>query len=98
MATGSLPLRGISIGGSGAAYIDAHEAGWKNAKHEQQWRNTLEKYAYPVMGSTLVRDVDMAQVLRVLEPIWREKTETATDAGDVHRVGLYALVKSPRKR
>lgn len=60
------------------AYIKAHEAGWRNAKHGQQWRNTLEQYAYPAIGSMLVRDVELAHVLKVLEPIWRSKTETAS--------------------
>jgi integrase len=62
----------------GAAYVVAHEAGWKNAKHAQQWRNTLEQYAYPVMGTLLVRDVALSHVLAVLEPIWLTKTETAS--------------------
>ena len=26
------------------AYIAAHETSWKNPKHRQQWRNTLEAY------------------------------------------------------
>ena len=60
------------------AYIEAHEGGWRNTKHGQQWRNTLEQYAYPVIGSMQVRHVEMAHVLKVLEPIWREKTETAS--------------------
>lgn len=60
------------------AYMAAHEAGWKNAKHGQQWRNTLDAYAYPVMGNLLVRDVGLPQVLEVLEPIWHSKTETAS--------------------
>ena len=59
-------------------YIEAHEPGWRNAKHAQQWRNTLETYANPVIGGVLVRDVALPQVLAVLEPIWREKTETAS--------------------
>ena len=62
----------------GRAYILAHQAGWKNAKHGQQWRNTLEAYAYPTMGPLLVRDVALPHVLAVLEPIWRTKTETAS--------------------
>jgi hypothetical protein len=33
------------------AYIAAHRAGWRNAKHAQQWENTLETYAYPVFGA-----------------------------------------------
>lgn len=59
------------------AYMAAHEAGWKNAKHAQQWRNTLQTYAYPVMGDLLVRDVEKEHVLAALRPIWTEKTETA---------------------
>jgi hypothetical protein len=31
-------------------YMAAHEAGWRNAKHRQQWHNTLATYAYPVIG------------------------------------------------
>lgn len=60
-----------------AAYIAAHESAWKNAKHGDQWRNTLATYAYPVVGSMLIREVEQAHVLRILEPIWTTKTETA---------------------
>lgn len=59
-------------------YITAHESGWRNAKHGQQWRNTLKTYAYPVVGDLLVRDVGLPQVLEILEPIWSTKTETAS--------------------
>jgi integrase len=59
-------------------YIEAHEAGWKNTKHGQQWRNTLAQHAYPHMGELLVRDVGLSHVLAALEPIWRTKTETAS--------------------
>jgi integrase len=60
------------------AYVDAHEAGWRNAKHAQQWRNTLETYAYPLIGDLLARDIGLPHVLAVLEPIWTTKTETAS--------------------
>jgi len=60
------------------AYIDTHEAGWRNAKHAQQWRNTLDTYAYPLIGELLVRDIGLPHVLAVLEPIWTKKTETAS--------------------
>jgi integrase len=59
-------------------YIKENEAGWKNAKHGQQWKNTLETYAYPVLGGLLVRDVQKTHVLEVLRPIWTTKTETAS--------------------
>ena len=60
------------------AYIAAHEPSWRNAKHRQQWRNTLDTYAGPVLGKLPVAQVDVGAVMRVLEPLWREKTETAS--------------------
>src|SRR5215831_13516786 len=33
------------------SYITAHEAGWRNPKHRQQWRSTLETYCFPVIGA-----------------------------------------------
>lgn len=60
------------------AYIKAHAAGWKNAKHGQQWRNTLDTYARPIIGAMLARDVELPHVLAILQPIWTEKTETAS--------------------
>lgn len=60
------------------AYIKGHRAGWKNSKHGLQWGTTLETYAYPTIGNLNVADIDASLVLRVLEPIWTEKTETAT--------------------
>lgn len=59
------------------AYIAVKESEWSNAKHGDQWRNTLATYAEPVIGNIFVRDIDQSHVLRVLEPIWLDKTETA---------------------
>lgn len=59
-------------------YIGAHEAGWKNTKHAAQWRNTLETYAFPVLGKLHVKDVALEHILKVVEPIWKDKTETAS--------------------
>ena len=79
------------------AYLDTHEAGWRNAKHAQQWRNTLETYAYPFIGSVLVRDVALPQVLAVLEPIWTTKTETASRLrGRLESVLDWATVRGYR--
>jgi integrase len=60
------------------AFIDSKKAGWKNAKHHQQWVNTLTTYAYPVIGKMPVSEIDTAHVLKILKPIWTTKTETAT--------------------
>lgn len=59
-------------------FINAKESDWSNAKHAAQWRSTVETYAYPIIGSMLVRDVDLPHILAILEPIWKTKTETAT--------------------
>lgn len=59
-------------------YIDRHKAGWRNAKHGQQWENTLETYAFPTLGEIPVAEVDDKLVLEVLRPIWHTRTETAT--------------------
>ena len=59
-------------------YIEAHKAGWKNAKHAAQWPSTLETYANPVFGSLPVQIVDTRLVRKALDPIWRQKPETAS--------------------
>jgi len=60
------------------AYHLAHKDGWKNAKHASQWTNTLKTYAYPVIGDLSVAAVDVALITKILEPIWKTKTETAS--------------------
>ncbi len=60
-----------------AQYIEAHRGTWKNPKHVMQWENTLATYASPLIGALAVADVETDLVVRVLNPIWRTKTETA---------------------
>ena len=50
---------------------------WKNAKHGQQWINTLRDYAFPKIGRMPVDSIDQPEVLMCLSPIWTEKHETA---------------------
>jgi integrase len=81
-----------------AAYIDAHKAGWQNAKHRDQWRNTLSSYAGPVFGSLLVQAVDVGLVMKALEPIWLTKPETASRLrGRIEAVLDWAAVRGHRK-
>ncbi len=68
----------ITFSQAATKYIETHQDAWRNAKHAQQWRNTLQTYANPIIGQMLIRDVGLPQILAVLEPIWRTKTETAT--------------------
>ena len=61
-----------------AAFVKAKSGEWQNAKHRAQWDSTLETYASPFIGTLLVQDVGVTNVLAVLEPIWATKTETAS--------------------
>ncbi len=70
--------RAMSFRQCAEAYIDAHRAGWRNAKHAAQWGSTLDAYAYPVFGDAPVQSVDVALVMKALDPIWKTKTETAS--------------------
>lgn len=54
-----------------------------NEKHKAQWRTTLHTYASPIIGSAPVADVSLDDVLKILQPIWSEKTETASRVGEV---------------
>lgn len=51
---------------------------FRNKKHADQWEQTLDTYVLPIIGDLSVSDVETAHVLKVLEPIWSSKTETAT--------------------
>src|ERR1700730_1850634 len=81
-----------------AAYIDAHKAGWRNAKHIDQWTNTLATYAGPVFGSLPVQALDVGLVMKALEPIWQTKSETASRLrGRIEVVLDWATVRGYRK-
>jgi integrase len=80
------------------AYIEANRAGWKNAKHASQWENTLTTYASPKIGKLPIAEIDTGQVLRVLEPIWQSKPETASRVrGRLEAVLGWATVRGYRK-
>jgi integrase len=73
-------------------YVKAHRAGWTNAKHQYQWDQTLASYINPVIGELDVSQVDTAAVLKVLQPIWITKAETAARVrGRIERILDYAV-------
>jgi integrase len=69
-------MQGITFRQVADRYIAAHEAGWRNEKHRYQWRQTLD-LACERIGQISVAAIATGDVMRVLEPIWRGKTETA---------------------
>jgi integrase len=78
-------------------YIGAHRAAWKNGKHIYQWTHTLGDGYCRAIASLPVADVDTPAVLRVLEPIWSEKPETATRLrARIERVLDWAMTRGYR--
>lgn len=71
-------IAGITFRAVADAHIAANEGSWRNAKHRQQWSNTLATYAYPVLGELPVAEIDTPHILQILEPIWKAKPETAS--------------------
>jgi integrase len=69
--------KAITFGQCATAFIDAHKAEWKNAKHLSQWTNTVQEYCGPI-NDLPVQQIDTALVLKVLQPIWNTRTVTAT--------------------
>jgi len=53
------------------------EKEFKSSKHAAQWINTLEAYAFPIIGHRPVADISVGELVDVLKPIWIEKHATA---------------------
>lgn len=58
--------------------IETKKSEWSNPKHIDQWINTIEQYANPIIGSLPLDEIDTEHILQILTPIWHTKTETAT--------------------
>ena len=68
-------------------FIASHRAAWANDKHLKQWESTLKTYVTPVFGVLPVQHVDVALVLKALEPIWTTTPETASRVrGHIERI------------
>ena len=78
-------------------YLKAKSSEWKNAKHRQQWENTLDAYAMPHFGHLPVSLIDLPHVLAALEPIWTSKNETASRLrGRIESILDWAAVRKYR--
>jgi len=78
-------------------YIETMKAQWSNAKHIQQWTNTLVTYALPFIGNMPVKDIEVEHIQLVLDPIWETKTETANRVRQrIESILAYAIGKKYR--
>jgi integrase len=79
-------------------YLAAHAQGWRNSKHHQQWHNTLRDYVLPEIGDMPVGSVDTGAVMKIIEPLWRKKTETASRVrGRIESILDYAKARGWRE-
>lgn len=71
---------------------------WRNAKHAEQWHNTLHTYVVPVIGDMPAEDVTRDDILKVLKPIWETKPETANRVrGRLEAIFSYAVATGKRE-
>ena len=78
-------------------YIKIHADSGSNDKHRKQWESTLAAYAFPVVGKLSLRHIRQEHILKILEPIWTTKTETATRVrGRMESILDWAKVKGLR--
>jgi integrase len=79
------------------AFLDSHEAGWKNDKHRGQWAATLTTYADPLIGELSVASIETGHICKILEPIWTSKSETASRVrGRIERILDWAAARGYR--
>ena len=78
-------------------FLEDKQSEWGNAKHRQQWENTLRTHALPILGNLAVDDIELAYVLEVLKPIWHKTPETAKRTrGRIEKVLDWAKVHGHR--
>lgn len=58
--------------------IKDKESEWSSDKHAAQWTYTLENFAFPIIGDMALDEIDTDDILKILTPIWKSKTETAS--------------------
>ncbi|MEV5020734.1 tyrosine-type recombinase/integrase [Sphingobium sp. LMA1-1-1.1] len=56
---------------------DERKGIWSNGKHVDQWKTTMETYAYPKLGHLTVDKIGAAQVIDALGEVWQKRPETA---------------------
>jgi len=78
-------------------YLTAKLAEFRNDKHKKQWRATVDTYAADVLGPMQLPTIEVRHILRVLQPIWTEKTETASRLrGRIEAILSWATVAGHR--
>jgi integrase len=85
----------VTFAAGAKQYMAGHEKSWKSADHARQWRNSLGRYVLPAIGERPIGAIDTHDVLSIVEPLWQDKTETATRV--LNRIGLILDWATARK-
>jgi integrase len=87
----------ITFRAAAKKYMELNRASWTNEKNAQQWANTLDTYAYPIIGDTACAEITKEHVLKILEPIWSNKHDTATKLrGRIEKILGWSIAKGYR--
>jgi integrase len=70
--------KALTFDDAAKAYFDTKSLEFKNRKHKSDWLNSVTTYASPVIGNLPIGGIELPHVIKVLQPIWSTKTETAT--------------------
>lgn len=93
-----LAARGVTWDQAVDQFLEGHLGSWRNKKHRQQWRNTLDTYAKPILGGLAVSAIGTPEVIKVLDPIWHKKPETASRVrGRIERILDWTKVRGYRE-
>ena len=78
-------------------YFNAHQVEWTSASHRDQFLASLRNYVFPHIGDIDVAAIEMAEVLRAVQPIWLTKTATATRVRQrIEQILDFAVVSGRR--
>src|SRR4051794_37224264 len=70
-------LNSITFAEAARQCVDARSSQWRSAKWAAEWLSTLDRFAFPILGTLPVATIDTALVHRVLDPVWRNSPDIA---------------------
>jgi integrase len=84
------------------AAIQCHEDikdSFRSEQYRKEWLASLKRYAFPKIGKIPVREINESDVLRVLRPIWKTRTRTASMIrGRIAKVIGWSVVNRYREK
>lgn len=89
--------RKLTFAEAAEAYFKQHRASWRSQKHAHQWMSSLQAHAFPVLGFMDVAMITTPDILRVIEPLWHDRTVTGDRVRNrVESVIDWAVVRGHR--